>query len=310
MSAQPEISGPAAIHPSMPHPAAPSESEDKSKRSFELEWILRPLFGLLLAGLAMAAMVNGGAWFAAFIGAVTITGVREWHRMLRHGAYARYVVIGALAIAVSLALPVMQARILPALPEPLAWSFAVLAVAAVIDAAIAATSGVPVLEQAFGPLYLGVPGIALFTLRDTPDHGVWLVLILFLAVWATDTGALVTGRLIGGPKLAPVLSPNKTWAGFFGGTAVAAATVSAAAAALGDNPVRGAVFGAVTALVSHAGDLFESWVKRRVGRKNSGHLIPGHGGVLDRIDSILFAAPVCAAFVFLFGAQSVLGAHP
>lgn len=275
-----------------------------------MEWLLRPFFGLLLAGLALAAMLGGGAWFAAFIAAVTIAGVREWHRMMRHGAYAHYVVVGALAIAASLVLAVLGARLLPALPDPIAWSFAVLAAAAVIDAGIAAARGDGILRQAFGPLYLGIPGIALFTLRDTPDHGVWLVLILFLAVWATDTGALVTGKLIGGPKLAPVLSPNKTWAGFAGGVALAAGTVAAVSAALGDDPLRGAAFGAVTALVGHAGDLFESWVKRGVGRKNSGHLIPGHGGVLDRIDSILFAAPACAAVVFLFGVQSILGAHP
>ena len=275
---------------------------------FDFDWILRPFFGLLLAGLALAAMVGGGAWFAAFIAAVTIAGVREWHRMLRHGRYSHYVAIGALAIAASLALPVLQARIYPALPAPLMLALVVLLAAAALDAAVAALAGVPVLWQAAGPLYLGVPGIALYALRDVSGHGLWLVLLLFLAVWATDTGALVTGKLIGGPRLAPVLSPNKTWAGFVGGTMLAAGTVAGAMLALGGSALRGAVFGAVLALIAHVGDLFESWVKRRVGRKNSGHLIPGHGGVLDRIDSILFAAPACAAFVFVYGAPSIFGA--
>ena len=88
---------------------------------------------------------------------------------------------------------------------------------------------------------------------------------------------------------------------------VAGLAVAAIMAGLGADPMRGAAFGAAVALVGHAGDLFESWVKRGVGRKNSGSLIPGHGGVLDRVDSILFAAPACAAFVFLFGTQVIFG---
>ena len=286
----------------------PSELRKTAPARFDLDWILRPVFGLLLAGLALAAMIGGGAWFAAFIAVVTIAGVREWHRMVRQGRYLHYVVIGALGIAAALALPVLQAGIYPGLPVPLALALAVLLAAGAVDAAVAAATGVPVLWQAAGPLYLGIPGIALYALRDVPGHGLWLVLMLFLAVWATDTGALITGKLIGGPKLAPVLSPNKTWAGFVGGTMLAAATVSGVMLALGGSAVRGAAFGAALALVAHVGDLFESSVKRRVGRKNSGHLIPGHGGVLDRIDSILFAAPAAAAFVFVFGAGSIFGA--
>ena len=305
MSAQPDISGSTVMDSDMAPGARPSDPGKTAPARFDFDWILRPIFGLLLAGLALAAMVGGGAWFAAFIAVVTIAGVREWHRMVRHGRYFHYVAIGALAIAASLALLVIQVHVYPA---PLMLALAVLAAAATFDAVVAAVAGVPVLWQAVGPLYLGIPGIALYALRDVSGHGLWLVLFLFLAVWATDTGALVSGKLIGGPKLAPVLSPNKTWAGFAGGTMLAAATVAGAMLALGGSALRGAAFGAALALVAHVGDLFESWVKRRVGRKNSGHLIPGHGGVLDRIDSILFAAPACAAFTFVFGAPSIFGA--
>lgn len=273
----------------------------------DLEWILRPLFGLLLAAAALAAMIAGGAWFAGFIALGTIAGVREWHRMIRKGAYNHYVLVSGLGIAVALALPAWAAATPGAVAAPYGWAFAALGLGALIDAGFGAAAKAGPLWQAAGPLYLGIPGLSLFALRATPDHGLWLVAILFAAVWATDTGAMVSGKLIGGPKFAPILSPNKTWAGFVGGTMMAAVAVAVILALLGASPVRGAVFGALVALMSHAGDLFESWLKRRVGRKDSGHLIPGHGGVLDRIDSILFAAPACAAFLFVFGAQSIFG---
>ena len=275
-----------------------------------LEWILRPLFGVLLAIVALAAMVGGGAWFAVFIAAGTIAGVREWHRMLRHGGFLHYVFVSGIAIAAALALPVVQPQLFPAISVPLLLSLEILAAAAVINFAIAAAAKAGPVWQGFGPLYLGIPGLAVFALRAVPEHGLPLVLTLFMAVWATDTGALIGGKLIGGPKMAPVLSPNKTWAGFAGGTLAGAAIAAAIMLAIGANPVHGAVFGTVAALAAHGGDLFESWMKRGVGRKDSGHLIPGHGGVLDRIDSMLFAAPVCAAFVFLFGVHAVFGVQP
>lgn len=266
-----------------------------------LNWGVRLASGLLMAALALAAMVEGGAWFAAFIAVVTVAGLREWHRMVTGAGYAIYLAIGAVALVAALAASVA----VPSLPTGV--PYLVLGAAALVDFALSAVGGGRSLWQAIGPLYLGIPGLALLGLRTGSGSGLWLVLVLFAAVWAADTGALVSGRLIGGPKLAPVLSPNKTWAGFIGGTALAALAAALVVGVLGGEPARGAVVGLALALASHAGDLFESWVKRRVGRKDSGHLIPGHGGVLDRIDSILFAVPVCAAFVYLFGAYSILG---
>lgn len=282
-----------------------SQNGSKKKHSaIGLDWILRWIFGLLLAGAALGTMIAGGVWFAIFIAAVTIAGVREWHRMVTGGAFFSYAAVSMLAIAAALAIPLVAGSAAPALP------LGILGAAALVNlAAAGARKGRP-LWQAAGPLYLGIPGIALFALRAIPDYGIWLVLVLFLVVWSADTGALFSGKLIGGPKLAPTLSPNKTWAGFLGGVMLAAVMAAGAMVPLGGNWVRGAVFGVSVALVGHAGDLFESWVKRGAGRKDSGHLIPGHGGVLDRIDSILFAAPVCAAFVFLFGVHSVFGAQP
>jgi phosphatidate cytidylyltransferase len=121
-------------------------------------------------------------------------------------------------------------------------------------------------------------------------------------VWATDTGAYIAGRRIGGPKLAPRVSPNKTWAGLFGGIA-AAGLVGLAAAALvaGVSPWIAAPLSAALAIVEQAGDLFESAVKRRFGVKDSSNLIPGHGGVLDRVDGLLSVSLAVAALSWMVG---------
>jgi phosphatidate cytidylyltransferase len=158
----------------------------------------------------------------------------------------------------------------------------------------------PIPWHAFGAIYLGVPLIALAFLRDDP-RGIAIVGGLFVAVWTADTAALLLGRLIGGPKLAPELSPNKTWAGFVAGTLAAGGAEAIYVSSLGGAVLEGIVFGIIIALAGHCGDLFESWVKRQFRAKNMGSLIPGHGGMLDRVDSLLFAAPVCVAMLYLAG---------
>ena len=145
--------------------------------------------------------------------------------------------------------------------------------------------------------YIGGAIIALIWLRGLADTGLGLVYWLFFAVWATDVGGYAAGRIIGGPKLAPTVSPNKTWAGVAGG--VICAVCFAAAIALlfaASRPIFGLVMAVVVSLVAQLGDLFESGMKRHYGVKNSGQLIPGHGGVLDRIDGLLAAAPFLALF--------------
>src|SRR6185312_16369064 len=107
-----------------------------------------------------------------------------------------------------------------------------------------------------------------------PANGAWLIVGLFLIVWATDTGALIAGKLIGGPKLAPVLSPNKTWAGSLGGLICAALIAAFLAVFLGSSVLPAVLFTALVSVAAQIGDLFESLVKRRMGRKDSGHLIP------------------------------------
>ncbi|MDD4615992.1 MAG: phosphatidate cytidylyltransferase, partial [Alphaproteobacteria bacterium] len=131
-----------------------------------------------------------------------------------------------------------------------------------------------------------------------------LLFFLLAVVWGTDIGAYVLGKLIGGKKLAPTISPGKTWAGLFGGIFFALVLGYGCAVAFGaKEPLVAALLSPVLALVAQIGDLFESFVKRQAGVKESGDLIPGHGGVLDRIDGLVSAAIFAFLFQVLLGDQ-------
>ena len=153
-----------------------------------------------------------------------------------------------------------------------------------------------------GVLYLGLNLMALIWLRSQPEIGRDLTFFLLLSVWAVDTGAYFAGRLIGGPKLAPRFSPSKTWAGLFGGMAAAAAIGLLWAFIAGARqPQLALLLGPLIAVIAQTGDIMESALKRRAGAKDSGNLIPGHGGILDRIDGLLLAAPFFALYQFCLG---------
>jgi phosphatidate cytidylyltransferase len=146
---------------------------------------------------------------------------------------------------------------------------------------------------------MAVPLIAMLTLRANPQFGFEGLFFLFAIVWLTDIGAYIAGRTVGGPRLAPAISPGKTWAGALGGLLLAVAGGYWGAGFMANPPPLGAIALAIClSLATQCGDLFESWVKRRFGKKDSGTIVPGHGGILDRIDGLLFAAPVMAAITF------------
>jgi phosphatidate cytidylyltransferase len=149
---------------------------------------------------------------------------------------------------------------------------------------------------AMGLPYVALTLIALLWLRDALSGGWPLVFFVFVVVWATDIGAFFVGRTVKGPRLAPGISPNKTWAGFAGGLALAAlAAIGLMAGPLvASRPVQVVEIALGLSLLGQGGDLFESAIKRRFGVKDSGDLIPGHGGVLDRIDALLWVAPAFA----------------
>lgn len=174
-----------------------------------------------------------------------------------------------------------------------AWVCVALAAAA--SAALAARSGARIVDAAYGVLYIAPAGIVIVWLRESLQGFGW-TLMLFATTWAADIGAFVVGNVVKGPKLWPRFSPNKTWSGFVGGLAAAAgASVGVAAAFMHLSLTGAALIGLAGGLATMAGDLWESMLKRRFGVKDSGDLIPGHGGLLDRVDGLMFAVMVFAA---------------
>lgn len=161
-----------------------------------------------------------------------------------------------------------------------------------------------------GLFYIALPCSAILWLRniriDGNEHaGLQLVLYILFVVWATDIGAFFSGRIIGGPKLAPAISPGKTWAGLGGGM-VAAGVVGGLCYIFSPYPSNlwwAILLAIIISGFAQAGDLFESWIKRRAGVKDSSTLIPGHGGLLDRVDGLMFTIPV---FAFLVSISSLI----
>ena len=168
----------------------------------------------------------------------------------------------------------------------------------------------PSATASFGTTLLGVVwvggGLAfLLLVRDVPEYGFWAVMAVLFSVFAADTAAFFVGRSIGRHKMAPAISPGKTWEGFVAG--VVAGTVTAFLLLYRDRDEflsipESLVLGAAVALASVAGDLFESSVKRDLGVKDSGRLLGGHGGMLDRLDALLFAGPTAYYVILSFGA--------
>jgi phosphatidate cytidylyltransferase len=147
--------------------------------------------------------------------------------------------------------------------------------------------------QVGGFIYALLAAVSLLWIRDRAENGLAVVLWVFLVTWSTDIGAYFAGRAIGGPKLAPAISPGKTWAGLYGGV-IAATLVGGAWALWNSLPPAILLLAPIFAVAAQGGDLFESWMKRRSGVKDSGNWLPGHGGIFDRLDGLLPVAILTA----------------
>jgi phosphatidate cytidylyltransferase len=240
---------------------------------------------------AVLALVVWGVWpFALLAALVVVLLALEWRHLMAARIDARSGDVAGLAAGVAALLVLLLAalgRHEPALLLALGG--------APIAALVARLLGASPLWTGIGVVYLSMPMLALVWLRAVPEVGLAMLLWLLLVVWATDIMAYVVGRQIGGRRLAPSISPGKTWAGLWGGMAGAALVGALAALVIGPFRVLPAIaLAACLAGVAQLGDLTESALKRQAGVKDSGGLIPGHGGLFDRVDGLLFAAPALA----------------
>jgi phosphatidate cytidylyltransferase len=258
----------------------------------------RVISALVLAVGALIAVLVDGWLFTTVVLAAVVVMAGEWSRLLPSdaGVGPRKLTMAVTALAAGGAILALEGAGRPDL------ALVVVLLGALLAAASAALMpGFPPDRVAGGVVYIGLPALAVVWLRGHAPGGLEHLLWLLLVVWATDVCAYVAGRTVGGPKLAPRISPSKTWAGLIGGMAGAALVGGLAAMEFGAGFWLGAGLGPVMALAAQTGDLFESALKRRAGLKDSGHLIPGHGGLLDRVDGLVFAAPLFAALVWLLG---------
>jgi phosphatidate cytidylyltransferase len=254
--------------------------------------MVRVVSAAVLAPLAIVIAYVGGWLFALFWGVVALGVWREWSRLV--AGQDRPFLVGVIAIA--------AAAVLGGAARPL-WAVAAIALGATLAAGLTLPDRRPWI--AAGVAYAGALLLAPVTLRLDPNYGFLAIVFLFAVVWVTDIMAYFVGRAIGGHKLAPRLSPNKTWSGALGGAAgaVLAAVAMTRAAGL-ENSVMIALVGFALSLCSQAGDIFESAVKRRYGAKDAGQLIPGHGGLMDRLDGFVAAALAAALLGVLRGGDA------
>ena len=239
-----------------------------------------------LIGLAFIAIWLGGIAFWLVMAVAGLLMVGEWAGLAGASQQQRRISQYALTVPLAIMAPVAAG--------PNFFALGLVAGAAFFVAAVTRRG-----QLGWGVIYVGIPVLSLLLLRARPD-GLLLTFWAMALVWACDSGAFFAGRGIGGARLAPAISPNKTWAGFIGGI-LAAAAFAAALVYLFNLPVYLALATPVLAVFAQVGDLFESHLKRRAGVKDSGTLLPGHGGLMDRLDGLVAVAPAAALLTVLHG---------
>lgn len=244
------------------------------------ELALRVCSALVLVPLAIATAYLGGWPFDLFWGAAAIGVLWEWSSLVARNEQLSVLLAGGASLALAVVL-VATGHVLPAL--------IVVAMGALGAASLTLAERRTWVAGALP--YSGALAMGPIILRSDGEQGFLAVLFLFAIVWTTDIGAYFAGRALGGPKLMPGVSPNKTWAGAIGGllASVLAALVVAKMAAL-TSLFALAMLAVVLSVSAQAGDLFESFLKRRFNAKDSSHLIPGHGGLMDRLDGFVTAS--------------------
>jgi phosphatidate cytidylyltransferase len=247
---------------------------------------LRLVSAAALAIIAFAAAWGGVLPFAGVVLAVALLMSWEWSSVVRGEGLDVTLVVHGLSVAAAVALA--------------AFGMAALGVAALVIGTIIVAAlefGARPILSAAGVLYAGLAAVALIWLRGSEPMGFEAVLFIVLVVAATDTMAFAAGRLIGGPRLAPAVSPNKTWSGLVGGVSGAGIAAGVFAYAIGAPVVALVLTGLVMGVVAQLGDLAESAMKRAFNVKDASQLLPGHGGFMDRMDGLVPVAVVLALVV-------------
>ena len=251
------------------------------------ELATRAIVGVALIVVALIAIVMGGIIFWLVCSVLGLLMMAEWADLFATPSGQKRLAQFALFVALSAM-------------SPLTWGpgFFTLGLLAGVGFFIVIVTQKP--KLAAGAIYVGLPTLALLLIREQhgPGYdGLLMTFWVFALVWGCDVGAYAAGRVIGGPKLAPQISPNKTWAGLLGG--IAAASLIGFLAHKVGLPMRLTLATPVLAVIAQGGDLYESWLKRCAGVKDSGNIFPGHGGVLDRLDGLVPVAPAAALLVIL-----------
>jgi phosphatidate cytidylyltransferase len=252
------------------------------------EFGLRLISGVVLAAISLFSLWLGPKSFGALVLVAGLLMSWEWGRVVRGVEFDLAFVIHAASLVVAFALASL--------------GYAALGAAVLLAGAITLIPlqfGERSLLSAAGVLYTGLPALSLLWFRGDEPLGFWAVVFLLTLVAVTDTAAYFVGRWIGGPKLWPWVSPNKTWSGLLGGIAGSAIAAAFFAQYLGASIPRLTIAGLLLGLIAQGGDLAESALKRRYGVKDASNLIPGHGGVLDRLDSIVAVALAATLFALV-----------
>ncbi len=271
--------------------AAPAADAEKGSRNL----MMRVLAALVLAPAAIAIAYAGGWPWATLVTLAAIGLYVEWLMIVGAGREPRVIALGAAALVVG-GICLALGRIDTAL-----------VVLAVGLAAVALLSAERRLWSATGFVYAAAALLASVLVRLDEVRGFTALMLVLMVVWASDIGGYFAGRGIGGPRLWPRVSPKKTWAGALGGFALSL-VVAGGFAAFGYGPAGPLLLlAAVLSIASQLGDLFESAVKRRFGVKDSSHIIPGHGGLMDRLDGFVAAVVLAAIFGLLRGGADGVG---
>lgn len=256
------------------------------------EITVRIISALVLIAVSLAMTLISLETFGLMIALFTIALAWEWGRLVRERDFDFAFGLHTVAVAAACWSAVIGC--------PACAILAVLSgTIAVFLTRILKENGVRAWWSASGVYYNGFPAIALIWLRTDAEFGVLAVLYIFIIVWTTDSAAYLFGRWIGGPRLAPQISPKKTWSGFAG--AIFSVTIATVIFGMAADIMSVGLVGlaAMLAVIAQLGDLGESAIKRMYHRKDSSMLIPGHGGVMDRLDGLIFAATAAAILAWV-----------